>query len=76
MIGKMNMLLKSLAKSKRMFIPYLDSFQQFLVRVFVIGGEISPKREMAFLFQSHDSSFLQTNVFHHRQTTKLMVFGP
>ena len=40
-------------------IPYLDSICRFLVQVrmclVVIGGEISSKMEMAFLFRSRDS---------------------
>ena len=54
-------------------------FNFFLVQVrmclVVIGGEIS-KMEMAFLLRSRDSAFLQNNVYPHRQTTKLSVFGP
>ena len=42
----------------------------------VIGGEISSEKEMAFLFRSRDSSFLQNNVYHHHQTIYLSVFGP
>ena len=45
----------------------------FLVQVrmclVVIGGEISSKMEMAFLFRSRGSSLLQNNVYRHRQTT-------
>ena len=45
----------------------------FLVQIrmclVVIGGEIFSKLEMAFLFRSRDSYFLQNNVYRHRQTT-------
>ena len=34
------------------------------------------KKEMASLFRSPDSFPLQNNVYHHRQTTELSVFGP
>ena len=46
-------------------LPFLVQVRMCLV---VIGGEISSKKEMAFVFRSHDSSFLQNNVYHHRQT--------
>ena len=45
----------------------------FLVQVrmclVVIGGEVSSKMEMVFLFRSRDSSFLQNKMYHYHQTT-------
>ena len=40
----------------------------------VIGGEISSKNEM--VLRSRDSSFLQSNVFHHRQTNSCRFLVP
>ena len=40
----------------------------------VIGGEICSKMEMVFRFRSRDWSFLQNNVYCHRQTIELSVF--
>ena len=34
----------------------------------VIGVKISSKTEMVFRFRCHDSFFLQSNVYRHRQT--------
>ena len=56
-----------------LLLPHLVKDRIWLV---VIGGEVSSKMEMVFLFRSCDSSFLQNNMYHHRQTTELSVFGP
>ena len=37
------------------------------MRLVVIGGEISSKMEMVYLFRSRDLSFWQNNVYHHRR---------
>ena len=50
----------------------------FLVHVWmclvVIGGTVSSKMAMAFVFRSRELSFLQNNVCHHRQTKKIVGF--
>ena len=45
------------------------------MRLVVIGGEISSKKEMVFLFRSRDYFFLQNNEYRHHQTTELSVFS-
>ena len=63
---------------KDTFIPYLDSICLFLVQVrmflVVIGGEISSKMEMAFLFRNRDSSLWQSNVFLSPPKNKIVGF--
>ena len=76
----MDMSLKSSANGKRMRLFHI--WTQF--NFFVSGSdvlacdfrEISSKMEMTFLFRSRGWSFLQNNVYRHRQTTYLLVFGP
>ena len=68
------MWLKSSANKKRIRLFHIwTHFNLFLEQVrmclVVIGGESSSKMEVAFIFRSRDKSFLQSNVFHHRQTT-------
>ena len=75
------MWLKSSTNGKRIHLFHIwTRFVFFLVQVrmclVVIGGEISSKKEMAFLFRNCDSSFWQSNVYRHHQTTKLSVTGP
>ena len=78
-IWKINMLLKSSANRKRIRLFHIwTHFSLFLVRVRIrlqlIGGEISSKMGMVFLFHSRDSSFMQNNVYRrHRQTTNSSV---
>ena len=81
MIQELNKLLKSSANRKRIPLYHIwAQFVFFLARARIclelIGGEISSKMVMVFLFRSPDSSFMQNNVYHHRQTTYLSVFGP
>ena len=61
------MWLKSLANRKRTRLFHILAQFIFLLRVTVIGGEISSKMEM--VFRNRDSSFLQNNVYRHRKTT-------
>ena len=70
----MNMSVKRSANRKRIRLFHIwtpcDLFLvQVRMRLVVIGGEISSKMEMVFLFCSRDSSFLQNNVHRHRQKT-------
>ena len=41
----------------------------------VIGGQVSSKMEVAFLFRIRHSSFLQNKMYRHRQTTELSFWS-
>ena len=48
---------------------YGKTFAFFGSGLDVLGCDwLSSKMEMIFLFRTRDSSFLQNNVYHHRQT--------
>ena len=59
---------------------YLRNIQFFLDDItwlcLIVIGENASKVEMVLLVTGHDSSFSQSNVCSHHQTTKLSVFGP
>ena len=49
---------------------------QVRVWLIVIGVGMFSKKELIFLFRSHDSSFCEKKLCHYHQTTKLSVLGP
>ena len=56
-------------------LPFMAQVLQVWVCLIVIGRKISSKMEMGFHFGSHVSSFWQSNICHHCQTTIFLAFG-
>ena len=58
-------------------MPFMEWLFLVQVRVWliVIGGEKTSKMEEFYYFGSHDSSFLENNKYHYRQTTYFSVFA-